>query len=174
MWARGKSEFFLIETQLEEKHVCLCLLVLCSMGKKKVKHAPSRVCLHTQALNGEQVGRCRDEGWRGARERLPIIARVHRAAMSRCVHVHVHVHGCSRECPLTAYSHKQTPVCICAALSSTCPKFQIDAFWSWVWTCFKLKLPLVMVRVQMRGWEEKIKTEKWKSFFFVCLYLQNA
>lgn len=54
-----KSEVdFLIEAQLEEEHVCLRLLVLCS--GKKVKHAPSRVCLHTQALNGEQVGRCRD------------------------------------------------------------------------------------------------------------------
>lgn len=35
-----KSEVdFLIEAQLEEEHVCLCLLVLCS--RKKVKHAPS-------------------------------------------------------------------------------------------------------------------------------------
>lgn len=57
----GKSEVdFLIEAQLEEEHVCVCLLVLYS--RKKVKHAPSSVCLHTQALNGEQVGRCRDGG----------------------------------------------------------------------------------------------------------------
>lgn len=64
-------DFLKIETQL------VCLLVVCSRRKKKVKHAPSRVCLHTQALNGEQVGRCRDEGRRGAGERLPIIERVH-------------------------------------------------------------------------------------------------
>lgn len=54
------SGFFLIEVQLEEEHVCLCLCVLCS--RKKVKHAPNRARLHTQALNGEQVGRCRDGG----------------------------------------------------------------------------------------------------------------
>lgn len=47
--------FLLIEAQAEEEHVCLCVFVLCSW--KKVKHAPSRVCLHTQALNREQVGR---------------------------------------------------------------------------------------------------------------------
>lgn len=46
--------FFLIEAQLEEEHVCLHLHVLC--GGKKVKRAPNWVRLHTQALNGEQVG----------------------------------------------------------------------------------------------------------------------
>lgn len=60
---------FLIEAQLEEEHVCLCLLVLCS--RKKVKHAPSRVCLHTQALNGEQVGRRRDGEMEGCRRKAP-------------------------------------------------------------------------------------------------------
>lgn len=65
---RKKSEVdFLIEAQLEEEHVCL--LVLCS--RKKVKHAPSRVCLHTQALNGEQVERCRDRGMEGCRRKAP-------------------------------------------------------------------------------------------------------
>lgn len=55
---RGKkSEVdFLIEVQLEEEHVCLCLVV----QQEKVKHAPSRAWLHTQALNGEQVGRWRN------------------------------------------------------------------------------------------------------------------
>ena len=48
--------------ELEEEHVCL--LVLCST--KKVKHAPSRVCLHTQAFN---------EGERGKRERVSACAR---------------------------------------------------------------------------------------------------
>lgn len=52
--------FFIIEAQAEEEHVCLCAFVLCSW--KKVKHAPSRVRLHTQALNREQVGNCMIRG----------------------------------------------------------------------------------------------------------------
>lgn len=58
---RTKSEVdFLIEAELKKEHVCLCLCVLYS--RKKVKHAPNRERLHTQALNKEQVGRCTDEG----------------------------------------------------------------------------------------------------------------
>lgn len=58
-WKKGKKEkrkkekkwsVFLIEAQLEEEYVHVCLLML--QSRKKVKHAPSRECLHTQALNG--------------------------------------------------------------------------------------------------------------------------
>lgn len=55
MWERRKSEwiffFFLIETQLEEKHVCLCLLVLCSRGKKRLNMPPAEyVCTHRLSM----------------------------------------------------------------------------------------------------------------------------
>lgn len=55
--------------------MCLCLLVLC--GRKKRLSMPPAEYVCTEALNGEQVGRCRDEGWRGEGKRLPIIERVH-------------------------------------------------------------------------------------------------